>query len=171
VQETQQQDSSPTAAGGTADQNAASQSGQAPGDSGGAEGTDEGDEPPESNRGQDDSPGDAGGGRPAAAAAEDDGEDSGDDEDGPENQPAQPISSQLSELLMDHNIRLDARSFEVQAPFSFGVSEEDFNRASKVLKGAGEIIRDVKKDATDAVETLLQPLTHSLNGFCVCLKS
>ena len=54
---------------------------------------------------------------------------------------------------MDSNIRLNARNFEVQAPFSSGVSEDDFNRASKVLKGVGEIVRDTKKEAKDAVDT------------------
>ena len=35
-------------------------------------------------------------------------------------------------------IKLDARSFEVQAPFSFNVSEDDYDRARKTLKGVDE---------------------------------
>ena len=41
----------------------------------------------------------------------------------------------------------------MQAPFSFGVSEEDFDRACKLLKGAGEIIREAKHNAKEAVDT------------------
>jgi hypothetical protein len=131
IPKTQQQE--PAAADRAAERAAAVPNEQAPDNPGGAEGTGAGEEPPEPNRGSGDAPGDGGGRRtPAAAAADnalaDDGEESG-----PENQLAQQISSQSHELLDANNIKLDTRSFEVQAPFSFGVSEEDFDRACKLL--------------------------------------